>query len=529
MGGGTTSRTRSRKHTGSMVLALITICLVCLLCFGCDQLTGVFRAPDRPNVILIVTDDLDARLLDEHPSDYPNLHKLEAEGTTFENAFVTDSLCCPSRATMLRGQYPHNHHILGNWWPQGGARKFRTTGDEDSTVATWLQDGGYRTVLLGKYMNGYNGTRVPPGWDDWYAVSGDYTSTKLNENGHIVDYDPGQYHLDDVLAQKATGYVRRAASDDPPFFMWLAPTAPHAPATPAPRYAEAFPDVSMPRPPSFDEEDVSDKPAWIRDNPPLSQEQISYAEDLYRKRLQSMLSVDDMIGHLVDALRQSGELDNTYIFFTSDNGFHFGIHRLSVGKWTAYEEDIRVPLIVRGPGVPEGQKLEQIVLNNDLAPTFAELGGVEAPSFEDGRSLVPLLGDDPPPPDDWRKAFLVEETAESAETTSSVTEEAGPRMLTGDVQPSEDSRRASSLQKSSIQEAGRPGLEAVRTQDDHLYVEYQTGETELYDLQRDPYELNNAYEETGLKELSRLQGWLDALRGCAGEECRAAEDRVPGG
>jgi N-acetylglucosamine-6-sulfatase len=498
-----TSRARSRKHTGSMVLALITICL---LCFGCDQLTGVFRAPDRPNVILIVTDDLDARLLDEHPSDYPNLHKLEAEGTTFENAFVTDSLCCPSRATMLRGQYPHNHHILGNWWPQGGSRKFRSTGEEGSTVATWLQDGGYRTVLLGKYMNGYNGTRVPPGWDDWYAVSGDYTSTKLNENGHIVDYDPGQYHLDDVLAQKATGYVRRAASDDPPFFMWLGTTAPHAPATPAPRYAEAFPDASMPRPPSFDEEDVSDKPAWIRDNPPLSQEQISYAEDLYRKRLQSMLSVDDMVGEIVDALKQSGELDNTYIFFTSDNGWHAGQHRLTTGKWTAYEEDIRVPLIVRGPGVPEGQKLEQIVLNNDLAPTFAELGGVEAPSFEDGRSLVPLLGDDPPPPDDWRKAFLVE----------AGTEVGWAKPLSGDPLPE-------NRQHAARKDWGHPRLEAVRTED-HIYVEYGTGEREFYDLKTDPYQLDNRYESADPNLIRRAEERLEALRACAGATCRTAED-----
>src|SRR5215213_2535169 len=168
----------------------------------------------------------------------------------------------------------------------------------------------------------------------------------------------------------------------------------------------------MPRPPSFDEDDVSDKPAWIRDNPPLDPEQIAYAEDLYRKRLQSMLAVDDMIGRLVGELRKSGELDNTYFFFTSDNGFHFGTHRLSVGKWTAYEEDIRVPLIVRGPGVPEGAKLEHLVLNNDLAPTFAELGGAEVPSFVDGRSLVPLLKHTPPSLKDWRQAFLVEAASE---------------------------------------------------------------------------------------------------------------------
>src|ERR687885_724901 len=156
--------------------------------------------PERPNIILILTDDLAVQDLNAKTlSHMPNLRSLIKHGTTFENAFVTDSLCCPSRATMLRGQYPHNTGILSNGPPNGGFEKFRSTGDEDSTVATWLQDGGYKTVLIGKYMNGYHTTYVPPGWGQWDAISGNYMSTKLNENGHIVDYDPKQYHLDDVL------------------------------------------------------------------------------------------------------------------------------------------------------------------------------------------------------------------------------------------------------------------------------------------------------------------------------------------
>ncbi len=310
------------------VFALIT---VCLLGAGCGSLTGVVQTSDRPSVILILTDDLDTRLMQEYPASYPNLRRLAAEGTTFENAFVTDPLCCPSRATILRGQYAHNHEILGNWWPRGGSRKFRDLGREESTVVTWLQDRGYRTVLIGKYMNGYDGTRVPLGWDEWYGIAGDHQSTRLDENGTIKHYDPGRHHLDDVLAEKAAGYVRRAAGEDAPFFMWLGSQAPHAPATPARRHADTLADASLPKPPSFDEEDISDKPAWIRDNPPLNPDQIASMEDLYRKRLQSMLAVDDMIGELVDTLQKSGELEKTYIFFTSDNGFHMGTHRLSTG------------------------------------------------------------------------------------------------------------------------------------------------------------------------------------------------------
>ncbi len=501
---------------------VLAVVVVCLLGAGCDLPTGVVQAPDRPNVILILTDDLDARLLEEHPAAYPNLRNLAAGGTTFENAFVTDPLCCPSRATILRGQYAHNHEILGNWWPRGGSRKFRELGREGSTVATWLQDEGYRTVLIGKYMNGYGGTRVPPGWSDWYGIAGDYRSTRLNENGTINHYDPEHNHLDDVLAEKAAGYVRRAASDDPPFFMWLGTQAPHAPATPAPRHADALADASLPKPPSFDEADVSDKPDWIRDNPPLNPRWRASMEDLYKNRLQSMLAVDEMVGRLTDTLQRSGELENTYIFFTSDNGYHMGQHRLTTGKWTAYEEDIRVPLIVRGPGVPEGRKLEHLVLNNDLGPTFAQLGGAEVPAFVDGRSLVPLLRAESPSVDDWRQAFLVEAFPEIAGTPS-LADETTPRLLTGDPWPYEDARRASLLERPSLEDAGRPGLQAVRTED-HLYVEYETGESELYDLEEDPYELNNVYEETELEHLWRLEGWLDALRECVGEECRAVED-----
>jgi N-acetylglucosamine-6-sulfatase len=505
MGHASTGRPRQRWQNLLTVLALLIA--VCLPAAGCGTPTRVVGTPDPPNVILVLADDLDAGLLEGHLADYPNLRGLAAEGTAFENAFVTDPLCCPSRATILRGQYAHNHRIVGNWWPRGGSRKVRELGREGSTAATWLQDEGYRTALVGKYMNDYHGTRVPAGWDDWYGIAGDHLSTRLNENGRIVDYD-SENHLDDVLARKAAGYVRRAADDGSPFFMWLGTTAPHAPAEPAPRHEGAFSDARLPRPPSFDEADVSDKPDWVRDNASLDAKKIASMEDLYRNRLRSMLAVDEMIGRLVGALEQSNELDNTYIFFTSDNGWHAGEHRLTTGKWTAYEEDIRVPLIVRGPGVPEGRTLSHLVLNNDLAPTFAELGEAKTPSFLDGRSLKPLLSDDPPPLEDWRSAFLVE----------AATELDGPRfpMLSGD-------QLTEGWRHSTRDDWGRPGLEAVRTED-HLYAEYGNGERELYDLEDDPHELDNRYEAADLELLQRLRRQLAALRGCAGTDCRAAEN-----
>ena len=326
--------------------ATIAVIAACVLA-GCSPLTGVIQNPDGANVILVVADDLDSALLEDHRDAYPNIRALAEEGTTFENAFITDSVCCPSRVTILRGQYSHNHQIVSNKPPLGSAKRFREEGREESTVATWLQDEGYRTVFVGKYMNRYDGTYVPAGWDDWYGIVGNHLSNDLNENGWSKRYDPEDYYLDDVLSKRAASYIRGNVDSNRPFFMWLGSKAPHLPATPAPRHKDAFSDDPLPKPLSFNELDVSDKPDCVRDNPRLSEEWISYMDKYQRNRLRTMLTVDEMVGDLLDALRESGELSNTYIFFTSDNGYHAGQHRLTTGKWTGYEEDIRVPLIVR--------------------------------------------------------------------------------------------------------------------------------------------------------------------------------------
>jgi N-acetylglucosamine-6-sulfatase len=490
------------------------------------------EGPKPPNVVLVLADDLAQGDINPRTLEHmPHLRALMEEGTTFDNSFVTNSLCCPSRATILRGQYVHNHQILHNEAPLGGAERFRLSGADASTVATWTEERGYRTAFFGKYLNGYTGTHVPSGWDEWHAVSGNFLSDHLNENGQIVSYDADRYHLDDVLAEKASTYARRADWPEPPFFtadrpflMWIGTKAPHQPATPAPRHEDAYPNFSPPRPSNFDEKDVSDKPGWIEDNPPLSPEQKGYMDELHRKRLQSMLAVDDAIGDLIDSLRNSGELDNTYVFFTSDNGFHLGEHRLGAGKWTPYEEDIRVPLVVRGPGVPEGETLHHIVLNNDLAPTFADLAGTEAPSFVDGRSIVPLLTDEPTPTEDWRRRFLIEGVAErgSAPQPPFVEESEVTPLLTGDPLP-ENWRRTSVARVRTSEEWGRPWMKALRTEE-HLYVEYKTGERELYDLEEDPYELRSLYATASPDLKRRLEAQLDALRRCAAEECRTAEE-----
>jgi N-acetylglucosamine-6-sulfatase len=517
---------------GSLLVAASASLASCLPSARGKQRPREGREQGRPNIVLILTDDLTVQ--DLSPANLEHMPNVKSElvdgGTTFDNAFVTNPLCCPSRASVLRGQYTHNHQVLANEPPLGGFQRFRFLGHENSTMATWLKDGGYRTALFGKYLNGYADTYVPPGWDEWYAVAGDYLSNDLNENGRIVSYDSDRYHLDDVLSEKASDYVTRTAAADPPFFtadspflMWLGTKAPHQPATPAPKYENALPDARLPRPPNFDEKDVSDKPGWIKDNPPLSLEQKKYMEELHRKRLQSMLSVDDMIGDLIKALHDSGELDNTYIFFTSDNGFHLGQHRLGAGKWTPYEEDIRVPLIVRGPGVPEGRTLNHMVLNNDLAPTFADLAGAKTPSFVDGRSLKALLKEEPTPLKEWRGRFVIESVAERSGVAQPpfINESTVAPLLTGDPLPN-DWRRTSAASAQLGEEWGRPWLKALRTKN-YKYIHYKSGEHELYDLRKDPYELRNEYRSATPELKQRLEGQLDALRQCEAEECRAAE------
>jgi len=447
------------------------------------------QTTSRPNILFVLTDDMnvsDLRYM-------PRTENLLAEGgVEFTNAFVTNSLCCPSRSTILRGQYSHNHKILGNFSPLGGFEKFRDLGRERSTIATWLDDEGYQTVFLGKYLNGYDNTRyVPPGWDRWYGYLDYYEASpdtyRINENGRIVTYDRSRRHDTDLFADKAASFIRTKAGGAP-FFMYLATNAPHTPAFAPKRHEGMFSNVTLPKPPSFNEADVSDKPAWVRDKPRLTSNAVGDLRLAHRKRLRSLQSVDEMVGRLVDALKDTGQLSNTYVFFTSDNGFHLGEHRLQ-SKSTPYEETISVPLLVRGPDVPRGVNRSAMALNNDLAPTLADLAGVPPPAFVDGRSLGPLLS--AAPPASWRSAFLVEHRRSANE---------GPyaRHITD--------------------------YDAVRTTS-YLYVEYRTGEKELYNLGNDPYELRSNHRTAGSDLKRRLASRLDGLRGCAADGCRRAENQ----
>jgi N-acetylglucosamine-6-sulfatase len=486
---------KAQKGQGGGVrrTALISVAVVAMgLLLSGDKLLNDQQADaqttSRPNIVFVMTDDLDKRSM----QDLSGIREvMGSNGTTFQNAYVTYSLCCPSRATILRGQYPHNHQIIGNALPEGGEKKFRDLGLDRSTLATWLHDAGYQTKYIGKYMNSYNSLYKPPGWDEWYAMIGNHwnlsdpTTGKMNDDGQETTLGG---HSNDVFADKASDFIRRSSVNPAPFFVVVGTAAPHAPPDVAARHQNSFVDTPLPSPDNFNEDDLSDKPEWVQSNDTLSPAEIEDMQTLYRERLRSMLSVEDLLEQTIATLRQTRELGNTYIFFTSDNGFHLGEHRLRVtapaDKRTPYEEDIGVPLMVRGPGVPAGAVRQELVLNNDFAPTIAELAGARTPAFVDGRSFAPLLTGSEPYAS--RSAFLEEGWFKE------------DRSLT-------------------------PTYKGVHTQK-HMFTEYvDTGEHELYDLVADPYQLESITQADNPQLYSTLQARLDALRSCSRAICRANE------
>lgn len=447
------------------------------------------ESPRKPNIIIILTDDEDMKVHRYLPK---TARLLGARGATFDQYFVSYSFCCPSRATTLRGQYAHNHRIVGNDEPAGGFTKFRALGHESSTIATWLRAAGYRTAMIGKYLNHYDpGVDAPAeGWDEW-VVPGSYNYAYfdylLNVNGRALRFGSsrGEY-LTDVLTRHATAAIRRAALADQPLFLYLAPYAPHSPATAAPRHEGLFADETYPRSPAFAEADLSDKPLILREALPLEPWQLEAIDRHWRERLRAMQSVDDMVERVVATLAELGELERTYIVYASDNGFHMGEHGMFVGKTTPYDEDVQVPLIVRGPGIEPGTRVDELVVNNDLAPTFAAMAGVTPPAYVDGRSFLPLLRTPQPP---WRQAFLIE-------------------------------RR----QRETHELTGAAAFDAIRTTD-WLYVEYGSGERELYDLAADPHQLESRHDTADPELVARLGQRLAELAVCAGSSCRLIEDR----
>ena len=461
----------------------------------------------KPNIVFILTDDMRKDDLKYMPK---TRSVLKEKGMTFENAFVSHALCCPSRATIMRGQYAHNTGVWSNPRPDspsatsGGWQAYKDNGGEADNVATRLDSAGYRTGLFGKYLNGYMDTTtdIPQGWDRWFATQGGFFDYDANDQGTIKHFGTRDSdYQTDVISRKTNTFISYSASLGSPFFAYVAPKAPHLPATPAPRDLHTYDGLKAPRLPSFNEADVSDKPSWIQQLSRLADAEQAQIDDRHEDRVETLQAVDDLVAGVINTLNNSGAMDNTYIFFTSDNGWHEGEHRIPLEKLRPYEEDIHMPLLVRGPDplpeeVPEvrpGSTTYKLTLNTDYLPTFTELAGAQTPGYVDGRSLKPVLTENATT---WRNAILLEAAAKAKATYS-------------------------------------PAYYGIRTVNTATttkgkYVEYEGTERELYNLGADPYELANTYDTTSPP--ATLVSRVQALKSCHAtavppeRTCKVAED-----
>jgi len=449
-----------------------------------------------PNFVVILTDDQeDTGSMAYMPK---TLSLLAEHGVTFTNSFVNLPLCAPSRASFLTGQAAHNHLIIDN-----GSASEKFTNYEKNALPVWLQETGYKTALFGKYINGYGKskqpksgsrywtelisrwtslaggasarTRVPPGWHLWYgSINESYYDHSINENGKVLTFghEPSDYSTD-VLRNRAVRFIKDQAGSTEPFFVLIATKAAHGQgakgvkgrAIPSPAYQDKLVDVKLPRQPAHDEQAVSNKPPGRTRGPNWQRGD----EKAYRAALQSLLSVDDLVQAVVNALQDARKIENTVVIYTSDNGFIYGTPGRE-GKNTPYEGSIRVPLLMRGPGIPENATRSQLVNNLDVVATIVELAGAK-PGFQfDGRSLVPLFTDANA---SWRSTILI------------------------------DGGKAT----------------AVRTEF-RKYARSKDGFEELYDLRADPYELENKADSPSYaSDLTALRRIHDNLTSCAGASC----------
>ncbi|KAI8803658.1 alkaline-phosphatase-like protein [Cladochytrium replicatum] len=495
----------------------------------------------QPNIIFIITDDQDATY--DSLKYMPSVQKwLVRGGVNYQNHFVTTPVCCPSRASIFRSQYTHSHNLSDVFPPHGGYTKWIKEDLDKDYLPGWLKAAGYSTWFTGKFVVEYsldNYFRVPKAWDvfdafsipNLTALTVRFDIPVFSRNGEWPVIYNGQYQTD-VLAQKTLAFVESAVALRKPFFIYTAPSACHTtvyardtkklppeeaigalsfePPIPADRHKHLFSDVELPRPPNFNAS-REDKPAWLRTLPYLSQQNATYLTWAYRQRLRSLQAVDEFVEDLFTRLEATGELDNTYVFYTADNGYHLGAHALGMGKEFFIEEDIRVPMLARGPGIPAGSVVTEQTLHLDLAATFTALAGAGLPRITDGK-VFPIIRDLPGVKESVelheeavsaRKELNVKRPATLVEFWGTGADEALGRLFFNNT------------------------WKAVRT-DDAKYVVHCTGERQLYNLNEDPYELSNLLPPGSTldtipsnlrKVVDRLDALLSLLAHCSGETC----------
>ena len=489
--------------------------------YGAVEPSVASQQSHRPNVVIITVDDMrtdDLRYL-------PNVQRLIArKGTRFTSFYVPLSWCCPSRASMLTGQYPHNHRVLTNAPPLGGFPALR----DSQTLATWLHP-TYTTGFIGKYLNAYgpsteSSTYVPPGWDTWRASYGtsafDYMGLRLNANGILQDHS-GTYATR-VFGNLSRVFIRNHAADPGPLFLWTSFGAPHVgvphekedPKEPPgygtpyvePKYRNTYKGPPAPANKSFNELKISDKPGFVRAKPLMGTVKRAATSQSMSQRRESLRSVDDAVGGIIEELRARHQLARTYIFFISDNGYMQGEHRILHGKTLPYDPSSRVPLLVRGPHVPEGVKRSGVFAMPDIAPTILRISGLydEAELSVDGISILPAFSDRS---FGYRRAVLLEAVASDRQSDRRV-----------------ETRRYDPYNKLQEQTAAKPSIKwryrAVVTRRWKLTHWTQTGEAELYDRRHDPYELRNLAIRPPYNSTQRaLAERLEDLRFCSGSSC----------
>jgi N-acetylglucosamine-6-sulfatase len=472
-------------------------------------------APDAPNVVLLMTDDQTVGDMQVMPL---TRRLIGAAGVTFTRSFVSYPVCCPSRATFLTGQYTHNNHVLCLYaWCGGGYLRLQTR----EYLPVWLQRAHYVTAHMGKYLNGYGLERapdVPKGWTEWYGLV-DHTTYrmwgyKIYENGHTREYgkplvEAPRYYQTDVLARKALSFIDRRAPDRDPFFLSVAFLAPHHESDyvqrrtgllvrPAPRHRGRFRNRHFRRPPGYNEQDVSDKPWFLgRWHPPLSAADDRAIEQRMHLRRESLLAVDEAVAAIVRKLAREGELDNTYVIFTSDNGYMQGEHRVPLGKMLPYDPSTQVPLLIRGPRIPRNRRSSALVGNVDLAPTILDATPARSPIRLDGRSYLPFARD------------------VKLRSLRPLLHETGGMGAFGRHKKEEGAHG---------QQLKVPAWRAVRTTR-WLFVDYEGGQRELYDLRRDPAEVHSLSGDPRYRvRLRTLRRILADLSSCKGRECQKWAD-----
>lgn len=498
---------------------LLNFSLICVTLF-LNSLPAVVTMYRKPNIVLILTDDLDADMGGMVPLN--KTRKLIGDaGITFTNAFVASPLCCPSRASILTGKYPHNHHVINNTLEGNCSSLAWQKSQEPTTFPALLQKNYYQTFFAGKYLNEYGNPaaggveHVPPGWDYWFALekNSKYYNYTLSVNGKAQKHGQN-YSLDyltDVLANMSLDFLQYK-SNFWPFFMMVSTPAPHSPWTAAPQYESTFPNVKAPRDPNFNVHG-KDKHWLIRQaKTPMSNSSVEFLDNAFRKRWRTLLSVDDLVEKLVKRLEARGELENTYILFTSDNGYHTGQFSLPMDKRQLYEFDIRVPLLVRGPNIKPNQTTPMLVANVDLGPTILDIAGIDYNKTQmDGMSFLSVLSGQANS-SSWRTDVLVEYEGEG----SNVTDPACPLLGPGVSECFPDCVCEDSYNNTYA------CVRTVSPTANLQYCEFDDNEVfvEVYNLTADPFQLSNIAKSIQQEVLEKMNHRLMMLQSCAAQSCR---------